>query len=170
MPLLKDSPIKADTPFIQSKVVVLHSLSTFLQSALSSSVHLPSSSALDQFSMRSWYLAPSFARPEAYVSFEELLQPAQQRSTDCDCRTWQAEVDLEDDKFIHHHTSIWPQPYLDNVSDDVGITEAAQVDGSNINYTFIAVWFLWYSRKALLTFLVLASEPKITCVFGCHIS
>lgn len=121
-----------------SKVVVLHSLSTFLQSALSSSVHLPSSSALDQFSMRSWYLAPSFARPEAYVSFEELLQPAQQRSTDCDCRTWQAEVDLEDDKFIHHHTSIWPQPYLDNVSDDVGITEAAQVDGSNINYTFIA--------------------------------
>jgi pre-rRNA-processing protein IPI1 len=90
--------------------------------------------------MGSWYLAPSFAKPEAYASFEELLQPAQQHS-EFSCRTWQAEVELEDDDFIHHHTfSTWHQPY---VSNEIGIMESSQVDDSDVNYTFIAVWFLF---------------------------
>jgi pre-rRNA-processing protein IPI1 len=125
-----------DAP-IQSKLVVLHSLSTFLQAALSSSAHFPSSLALNTPWTHSWYFAPSFAKPEAFVSFEELLQPAQQRS-DSDHRTWQAEVDPRNDHFTHHYSfSICHQPYLDSVLDDAGSME----NSSGISYTFITVWF-----------------------------
>jgi pre-rRNA-processing protein IPI1 len=99
--------------------------------------------------MYAWYLAPSFAKHEAFVSFEELLQPTQQHSSDSDCRTWQAEVDLGDDDFTHHHIfSICHQPYLDTVLDDVGIAE----DGSGINYTFIAVWFFSCNWRSISDF------------------
>jgi pre-rRNA-processing protein IPI1 len=91
--------------------------------------------------MHSWYLASSFTRPEAYASFEELLQPAQERSSGSDCRTWKAEVKVENDDFICHYTFLsCNQPYLDSVLADVGITKS-QVDSPDINYTFIDVSF-----------------------------
>lgn len=97
--------------------------------------------------MRSWYLAPSFARPEAYASFEELFQPAQQHPKS-DRRTWQAEVDFGDDDFIHHHVfSTSNQTFLDSMLGDVEITESSQVDGSSVDYTFTAVRFRFVQPK-----------------------
>ena len=94
--------------------------------------------------MHSWYLASSFTTPEAYASFEELLQPAQQRSSGSDHRTWKAEVDAENDGFIRHYTfSSCNQPYLDSVLADVGITKSP-VDNPGMNYTFIDVCFFFY--------------------------
>lgn len=111
---------------------------------MSSVVHIPSNSSINVSSMHSWYLAPSFANPEAYVSFDELLQPAQQHCSDSDCRTWQAEVDLDDDEFIHHHKFLnHHQPYLDTVLDEVGITTSPNADGFGANYAFIVVWIFF---------------------------
>jgi hypothetical protein len=107
---------------------------------MASVVHIPSSSAVN-ISMHSWYLAPSFVNPEAYVSFDELLQPAQQHCSDSYCRTWQPEVDLDDDDFIHHYKfSNDNQPYLDAMLDEVGIRTSPDAHSFGANHAFIAVW------------------------------
>lgn len=112
---------------------------------MSSVVLLPSSSSLNTSSTRSWYLAPSFTKPEAFASFDKLLQPAQQS----DHRLWQAEADFGDDNFVHHYVFSTPkQSFLDSVLlDDIRITESPQVDGSDVNYTFIAVRSFFHATE-----------------------
>ncbi|KAG6911904.1 hypothetical protein DXG01_000151 [Tephrocybe rancida] len=63
--------------FHQSKLIVLYSLSTFLQACLSTFTG-PSTSTSPELptSLNTWFLVSSFATPGDYQSFEQLLQPS----------------------------------------------------------------------------------------------
>ncbi|KAG6897355.1 hypothetical protein C0992_002281 [Termitomyces sp. T32_za158] len=80
-----------------SKLVVLRSLSTFLQICLSNDTGL-STSAFPEISnpLHTWFLLPSFARPEDYHSFERILQGSQ--SSAHSHFRWRENVDPEDNE------------------------------------------------------------------------
>ncbi|GLB36226.1 hypothetical protein LshimejAT787_0305140 [Lyophyllum shimeji] len=105
-----DGPLKATstasvvlTP--ASKLIVLHSLATFLQVSLSCFAGPSSSTSYDPSSLlRAWYLASSFARQADYRSFEELLRPSPPGSRGH--RIWQEVVDQEErDDDVPHDRS-----------------------------------------------------------------
>lgn len=81
----------------QSKLVILRSLSTFLQICLSNDTGLLTS-ALPTTSNRlnTWFLLPSFTRSEDYYSFEKILQSSQ--SSAHNHFLWQENVDPEDNE------------------------------------------------------------------------
>jgi hypothetical protein len=87
-----------NTNFKQSKLIVLRSLSLFLRqvtsnSTLTSTRILPSATP-------TWYMASSFATPEAYQTFESALR-ASSLSTSTS-QPWISEADQECESFVGH--------------------------------------------------------------------
>ncbi|KAJ7783892.1 hypothetical protein DFH07DRAFT_874241 [Mycena maculata] len=100
-----DGPMKATSTASvvltsASKLVVLHSLSTFLRCAVSSPSRIsrdrlesPSVSPID-----TWYLASWFQTHQAYRVFDQLLQPHHSQPENGHAhRAWQVEADMEFD-------------------------------------------------------------------------
>ncbi|RDB28596.1 Testis-expressed sequence 10 protein [Hypsizygus marmoreus] len=146
-----DGPLKATSTasvvlMPASKLVVLQSLSTFLQSALSSFAgpsSMSSQLSVDpSSSVDTWYLASSFAKLEGYYAFEELLQPGAQSSSQR--RTWVEEVDPEDggDDFPYFPSTPelllfgnqWSLHDLADVANAIGTSDCNNSDGANASF------------------------------------
>jgi pre-rRNA-processing protein IPI1 len=132
----------------QSKLVVLRSLSTFLQSALSPCYHASAkcSSNPSTSHIPSWYLAPSFASPEAYKAFDRLLQSASQHSSPSS-RCWNIEVEPESgqDNFIQNYIltegslgSHWSLQHLSDVVNNTGELAGTESSGP-VDLIFVMV-------------------------------
>ncbi|KAF5377588.1 hypothetical protein D9615_005333 [Tricholomella constricta] len=132
-----DGPMKATstasvvlTP--ASKLIVLHSLSTFLQVSLST---FAGPSSPDPTSLHTWYLASSFSRQAEYQAFENLIQPSV--STLLRHRKWQGEVDPEegDDDFPYNPSvagSLLGDEFtLQELADISNVIRASEFDNSD---------------------------------------
>jgi hypothetical protein len=81
--------------FLQSKAVVLKSMSNFLRKAIASRCRsFATSNESIGAKSSTWYLEPSFATAAAYQEFIRLLIPSLSTKSDSR-RCWQKEVDLE---------------------------------------------------------------------------
>ncbi|KAG5654094.1 hypothetical protein H0H81_007508 [Sphagnurus paluster] len=157
-----DGPLKATstasvilTP--ASKLIVLRSLSTFLQVSLTS-FGGPSSSKTTfdpANSLHTWYLASSFARHTEYEAFERLLQPC--APTPLRHRIWQEEVDPEDgdDDFLLAAAPITSEPFslqeLTDVSSAIGAVEFETSD--NLDASLVAHLARTLHSTLIATFL-----------------
>ena len=86
--------------FSQSKLAVLHSLSTFLHVCLSSSESSPSTQNDDYLNkpLDTWFMRYSFSSLEEYLSFDEIFRPeSQSRSTRRTRRVWKEKGGSRDD-------------------------------------------------------------------------
>ena len=83
---------------LQSKLIVLSSLSVFLRNALALPDHASTNSTHNssETSLPTWYLTSAFASQEAYEAFDKLLQPLlQSTSSLSSSRRWDPEIDPE---------------------------------------------------------------------------
>jgi pre-rRNA-processing protein IPI1 len=81
---------------LQSKLIVLKSLSAFLAYALALPGHASANSTnnLSEIPLPTWYLISAFASQEAYEAFDELLQPfSQSSSPSSSYRCWHPEIE-----------------------------------------------------------------------------
>lgn len=89
-----------DDQFFQSKLAVLHSLSTFLRVCLPSSENGPSTQNDDYLNkpLDTWFMRYSFSSAEEYLSFDEIFRPeSQSRTTRRTRRVWKERGGLRDD-------------------------------------------------------------------------
>jgi hypothetical protein len=83
---------------VQSRLIVLKSLSAFLIKALASPNHTSAYSADNpsEILLPTWYLASAFTSREAYKAFDKLLQPFLQSAwPSSSSRYWQPEIEPE---------------------------------------------------------------------------
>ncbi|KAG5735244.1 Testis-expressed sequence 10 like protein [Termitomyces sp. T112] len=121
-----------------SKLVVLHSLSMFLQTCLSNDIGLSTSASHHPPSslLNTWFLLPSFARPGDYYSFEQIFQTSQ--SSTYNCCQWRENVDPEDNEddfpgtFTAAETPILSDDFtLQKLADISDVTGSSEYDAVN---------------------------------------
>ncbi|KAF8898661.1 hypothetical protein BD779DRAFT_1666462 [Infundibulicybe gibba] len=118
-----------------SKLIVLKSLSIFLENALAASQNkTPFPSQISE----PWYLQASFTTPSAYNTFVGLLQTSLPHQRQC----WHAEIDPGHDEFVGgvHTTDLHGQWDLQQLSDTAALVETLASDSTtqSHNPTFVA--------------------------------
>ncbi|KAF5375094.1 hypothetical protein D9758_000204 [Tetrapyrgos nigripes] len=111
---------------LNSKLAVLHSLSRFLEIALSLSPFLDPSSTNPR---KNWFLSPLFTNQQAYLAFDNLLQPSSSKKRER-CHIWSTAEDNENDSLnLEHLTathilSSWDLQELSVVPDSQELQDA----------------------------------------------
>ncbi|KAJ8521416.1 hypothetical protein ONZ45_g1840 [Pleurotus djamor] len=95
-------------------LVILQSLSTFLQKALSVETLPPSDEAPSHTTFSSWFMRSDFTSPDAHANFDDLIRP-RLTSLPHGCarhrRYWREEVDSgADDFFVGSYSLLDPKP------------------------------------------------------------
>jgi hypothetical protein len=132
-------------------MVVLKSLSTFLQCALSSPGTLGPNTSTDSArpSIPTYYLIPSFTNVEAYENFDRVLQPLLTSTTSQVCRSWNEDADsnthhedfVDDYELLRDLGSSWsPEQLLHVASSYAGVDGSPSKSASAVTVRIID-WF-----------------------------
>ncbi|KZT72744.1 hypothetical protein DAEQUDRAFT_543688 [Daedalea quercina L-15889] len=124
-----------------SKLVVLKSLSSFLNHALSSSNHAGTPSSC---SIPTWFMSSSFASTEAFEAFDSLLRPTlqpTQGTPPSERWTEEADIDINPGSFFGHFTRAFAPINegctLQDLS-DVDVATSGQSSDSSARTSFVA--------------------------------
>lgn len=118
--------LNSTTNILQSKLVVLKSLSAFLRQAISSA---DSPSGSSSSVMPTWYMASSFSTPAAYVAFDCTLQASS--SSAFTHKPWKLECTFYEETFVGRYPLVQDSNELAFSFQDLSDFSHATLDSKN---------------------------------------